>query len=66
MNQASVSYTHLNVQVTVTDNIGRQVLKSNNLETNRGELNMAELPAGIYFYSILKNNTAYKGKIVKH
>ncbi len=55
-----------NVQVTVTDNIGRQVLKSNNLETNRGELNMAELPAGIYFYTILKNNTAYKGKIVKH
>lgn len=55
-----------NVQVTVTDNIGRQVLKSNNLEANRGELNMAELPAGIYFYTILKNNTAYKGKIVKH
>lgn len=55
-----------NVQVTVTDNIGRQVMKSNNLETNHGELNMAELPAGVYFYTILKNNTSYKGKIVKH
>lgn len=55
-----------NVKVTITDNIGRQVLKSNNLETNRGELNMTELPAGIYFYTILKNNTAYRGKIVKH
>lgn len=55
-----------NVQVTVTDNIGRQVMKSNALEANHGQLDMAELPAGIYFYTILKNNTTYKGKIVKH
>lgn len=55
-----------NVQVTLTDNIGKLVMKATNLESNHGELNMESLPAGIYFYTILKNNTTYKGKIVKH
>jgi hypothetical protein len=55
-----------NVQVTITDNLGKQVMKTNNLESNHGELNMEALPAGIYFYDIIKNNTSYKGKIVKH
>lgn len=54
-----------NVQVIITDNLGKQVMKTNNLETSHGELNMESLPPGIYFYNILKNNTAYKGKIVK-
>lgn len=55
-----------NVQVTITDNLGKQVMKTDNLESNHGELNMETLPAGIYFYNVIKNNTSYKGKIVKH
>jgi len=55
-----------NVQLTLSDNIGRQVMKSNNLEAGHGEIDMTELPAGVYFYTILKNNSTYKGKIVKH
>lgn len=54
-----------NVQVIITDNLGKQVMKINQLESHNGELNMTNLPAGIYFYNILKNNTTYKGKIVK-
>lgn len=54
-----------NVQVIITDNLGKQVMRINQLESHNGELNMTNLPAGIYFYNILKNNTTYKGKIVK-
>lgn len=54
-----------NVQLILTDNIGRQVMKSTNLESAHGQVNMESLPAGIYFYTIVKNNTTYKGKIVK-
>lgn len=54
-----------NVEVTITDNLGKQVAKTSNLELSHGELNMETLPAGIYFYTIIKNNTSYKGKIVK-
>lgn len=54
-----------NVQVIITDNLGKQVMKINNFESHHGELNMTSLPAGIYFYNILKNNTTYKGKIMK-
>lgn len=61
-----VSADDKNVQVTVTDNLGKQVIKTDNLEANHGELNMEALPAGIYFYQVIKNNTSYKGKIVKH
>jgi hypothetical protein len=61
-----VSADDKNVQVTITDNLGKQVMKTDNLESNHGELNMETLPAGIYFYNVIKNNTSYKGKIVKH
>ena len=61
-----VSADDKNVQVTVTDNLGKQVVKTDNLEASHGELNMEALPAGIYFYHVIKNNTSYKGKIVKH
>lgn len=61
-----VSADDKNVQVTITDNLGKQVIKTDNLESNHGELNMDTLPAGIYFYNVIKNNTSYKGKIVKH
>lgn len=54
-----------NVQVILTDNLGKQVMKTDNLESNHGQLNMENLPAGIYFYNIVKNNAIYKGKIVK-
>ena len=55
-----------NVQVIITDNLGKQVIKTDNLESNHGELNIETLPSGIYFYNVIKNNTSYKGKIVKH
>lgn len=54
-----------NVQLILTDHTGRQVIKTNSLEASHGELNMTELSAGIYFYTVVKNNTTYKGKIVK-
>jgi hypothetical protein len=60
-----VSADDKNVQVTITDNLGKQVMKTDNLESNHGELNIETLPAGIYFYNVIKNNTSYKGKIVK-
>lgn len=66
----SIAYIPLNsddknVQITITDNLGKQVMKNNHLELSHGQVNMESLPAGIYFYTILKNNVSYKGKIVK-
>jgi hypothetical protein len=66
----SIAYITLNsndknVQITITDNLGKQVMKNNHLELSHGQVNMESLPAGIYFYTILKNNVSYKGKIVK-
>lgn len=54
-----------NVQITVSDNLGKQVIKIDNLEATHGELNMEALPAGVYFYHVIKNNISYKGKVVK-
>lgn len=63
--QVTLNDDDKNVQVTITDNLGKQVMTTNNLETSQGELNVESLPAGIYFYTIIKNNVSYKGKIVK-
>jgi hypothetical protein len=61
----SLSDDDKNTQIIISDNLGREVLKYSHLETSHGVLSIEDLPSGIYFYSILKNNTSFNGKIVK-
>lgn len=51
------------VNITIMDNLGKQVLSLNNVQN--GKINIEKLTSGIYFYTIQKNGEVYRGKVVK-
>lgn len=51
------------VNITIMDNLGKQVLNLNNVQN--GKINIEKLTSGIYFYTIQKNGEVYRGKVVK-
>lgn len=54
-----------NVSIRLSDNLGRLVLNNDHLEASQGNVNLDALPAGVYFYTIVRNQVSYKGKVVK-
>jgi|GEM_PF-5197754 len=54
-----------NVSITITDALGKQVLSIADVKAKKGTVSIEALPAGIYFYTINKDKTIYRGKIIK-
>lgn len=52
-----------NVSIHIIDNLGKEVL--NLKEVKDGNINIEHLTAGIYFYTIHKNGSVYRGKVIK-
>lgn len=58
-----VTEDDINIHVSIMDNLGKEVYRSN--EIRHGNINIENLTAGIYFYTIHKNGQVYRGKVVK-
>ncbi|MES2763420.1 MAG: T9SS type A sorting domain-containing protein [Bacteroidota bacterium] len=69
-NVITLSSEKINLQqadVIITDVTGRQIEKLSNLNSYNTQINLEQLKAGVYFYSIIeKNKTLATGKIIKH
>jgi hypothetical protein len=53
------------VSIVIMDNLGKQVMSIADVKAKNGTINIENLTAGIYFYTINKDNSVYRGKIVK-
>ncbi|HEU4496106.1 MAG TPA: T9SS type A sorting domain-containing protein [Flavobacterium sp.] len=60
-----VNSNDTNVSIAITDALGKQVLSIADIKEKKGIISIEALPAGIYFYTVDKDNSVYRGKIVK-
>ena len=51
-------------QITITNYLGEQIIKMDNIENNLQKININNLPAGIYQVSINSNNQILSSKLV--
>jgi len=51
-------------QITITNYLGEQIIKMDNVENNLQKININNLPAGIYQVSINSNNQILSSKLV--
>ncbi len=58
-------YSNEPSEILLMDNSGRKIFKNNDLHSGKNELNIENLPSGIYFYEININNSIKHGKLVK-
>lgn len=60
-----VSEDDTNVSMIIMDNLGKQVMTFEDVKAKGGIVNIEHLSPGIYFYTINKDHSVYRGKIIK-
>ncbi|MDQ1265107.1 MAG: hypothetical protein QG635_257, partial [Bacteroidota bacterium] len=56
----------INSDITMVNSLGTTVKIFGNIASERMDVDIKELPSGIYYFNIIKDNTTYTQQIVKY